>query len=394
MEAYLVEWLNILGRWVHFITGIAWIGSSFYFIWLDNHLENPNVAGDQQKGVSGELWSVHGGGFYHSQKYQVAPASLPETLHWFKWEAYTTWISGMFLLMLVYWYGADVYLVDRTVADLSPMKAVSIAVAFLAGGWIIYDILCRSPLGRHDGALAFVLFLLTAVLAWALTQLYSGRGAYIHFGAVLGTIMVANVFFVIIPGQRRMVDAYGRGEEPNADDGIRAKQRSVHNTYFTLPVLFVMTSNHYAVTYSHDYSWLILVAFTLAGALIRIYFVARHKDRASPLYLVVAGLILLAAGAGMAPKSRVGLATNVTFDMVRPVILERCTNCHSASPTHIAFPAAPAGVLLDTDEQILGEAERIHQQTVVLKAMPIANLTEMSDKERALIEAWYLSINE
>jgi uncharacterized membrane protein len=364
MEAYLVEWLNILGRWVHFITGIAWIGSSFYFIWLDNHLENPK------------------------------PASLPETLHWFKWEAYTTWISGMFLLMLVYWYGADVYLVDRTVADLSPMKAVSIAVAFLAGGWIIYDILCRSPLGRHDGALAFVLFLLTAVLAWALTQLYSGRGAYIHFGAVLGTIMVANVFFVIIPGQRRMVDAYGRGEEPNADDGIRAKQRSVHNTYFTLPVLFVMTSNHYAVTYSHDYSWLILVAFTLAGALIRIYFVARHKDRASPLYLVVAGLILLAAGAGMAPKSRVGLATNVTFDMVRPVILERCTNCHSASPTHIAFPAAPAGVLLDTDEQILGEAERIHQQTVVLKAMPIANLTEMSDKERALIEAWYLSINE
>ncbi|MDH3990291.1 MAG: urate hydroxylase PuuD [Gammaproteobacteria bacterium] len=394
MEAYLVEWLNILGRWVHFITGIAWIGSSFYFIWLDNHLENPKVAGDQQKGVGGELWSVHGGGFYHSQKYQVAPASLPETLHWFKWEAYTTWISGMFLLMLVYWYGADVYLVDRTVADLSPMKAVSIAVAFLAGGWIIYDILCRSPLGRHEGALAFVLFLLTAVLAWALTQLYSGRGAYIHFGAVLGTIMVANVFFVIIPGQRRMVDAYGRGEEPNADDGIRAKQRSVHNTYFTLPVLFVMTSNHYAVTYSHDYSWLILVAFTLAGALIRIYFVARHKGRASPLYLVVAGLILLAAGAGMAPKSRVGLATNVTFDMVRPVILERCTNCHSASPTHIAFPAAPAGVLLDTDEQILGEAERIHQQTVVLKAMPIANLTEMSDKERALIEAWYLSINE
>ena len=394
MEAYLVEWLNILGRWVHFITGIAWIGSSFYFIWLDNHLENPKVAGDQQKGVGGELWSVHGGGFYHSQKYQVAPASLPETLHWFKWEAYTTWISGMFLLMLVYWYGADVYLVDRTVADLSPIKAVSIAIAFLAGGWIIYDILCRSPLGRHEGALAFVLFLLTAVLAWALTQLYSGRGAYIHFGAVLGTIMVANVFFVIIPGQRRMVDAYGRGEEPNADDGIRAKQRSVHNTYFTLPVLFVMTSNHYAVTYSHDYSWLILVAFTLAGALIRIYFVARHKGRASPLYLVVAGLILLAAGAGMAPKSRVGLATNVTFDMVRPVILERCTNCHSASPTHIAFPAAPAGVLLDTDEQILGEAERIHQQTVVLKAMPIANLTEMSDKERALIEAWYLSINE
>jgi len=394
MEAYLVEWLNILSRWVHFITGIAWIGSSFYFIWLDNHLETPKEPTDQQKGVGGELWSVHGGGFYHSQKYQVAPASLPETLHWFKWEAYTTWISGMFLLMLVYWYGADVYLVDRAVADLSPAKAVSIAVAFLAGGWIIYDILCRSPLGRHEGAFAIVLFLLIAVLAWSLTQLYSGRGAYIHFGAVLGTIMVANVFFVIIPGQRRMVDAYGRGEEPNADDGIRAKQRSVHNTYFTLPVLFVMTSNHYAVTYSHEYSWLVLVAFTLAGALIRIYFVARHKGRASPLYLVAAGLILLAAGAAMAPKSRDGLTTNVTFDMVRPVILERCTICHSASPTHIAFPAAPSGVLLDTDEQILAEAERIHQQTVVLKAMPIANLTEMNNEERALIEAWYFSVND
>jgi len=394
MEAYLVEWLSILGRWVHFITGIAWIGSSFYFIWLDNHLEAPKVVADQQKGVGGELWSVHGGGFYHSQKYQVAPASLPETLHWFKWEAYTTWISGMFLLMLVYWYGADVYLVDRTVADLSPIAAISIAVAFLAGGWIIYDILCRSPLGRHEGAFAFILFLLTAALAWGLTQLYSGRGAYIHFGAVLGTIMVANVFFVIIPGQRRMVDACGRGEAPNADDGIRAKQRSVHNTYFTLPVLFVMTSNHYAVTYSHEYSWLILVAFTLAGALIRVYFVARHKGRASPLYLVVAGLVLLAAGAAMAPKSRDGLATNVTFDMVRPVILERCTICHSASPTHIAFPAAPSGVMLDTDEQILAEAERIHQQTVVLKTMPIANLTEMNNEERALIEAWYFSANE
>jgi len=235
---------------------------------------------------------------------------------------------------------------------------------------------------------------LTAFLAWGLCQLYGGRGAYIHYGAVLGTIMAANVFFVIIPGQRRMVDAFARGDEPNAADGIRAKQRSVHNTYFTLPVLFVMTSNHYALTFSNEYNWLILVAFTLAGALIRIYFVARHKGRASPIPIVTAALILLAVAAAVAPKSRAATTDVVTLDMVRPVIQSRCTICHSASPSHIAFPAAPSGVMFDTDEQILAELERIHQQTVVLQAMPIANLSGMSDEERALLDAWYFSAND
>lgn len=394
MEAYVVEWLNILGRWVHFVTGIAWIGSSFYFIWLDNHLEAPKSADDDARGVGGELWSVHGGGFYHSQKYRVAPSSLPETLHWFKWEAYTTWISGMFLLALVYWYGAGVYLVDRTVAELSPAVAVGIAAAILAGGWLIYDLMCKSPLGRNDTGLSVVLFAMLGVLAWGLCQLFSGRGAYIHFGAVLGTIMVANVFFVIIPGQRRMVDAFERGDEPNPADGIRAKQRSVHNTYFTLPVLFVMTSNHYALTYGHEYNWLILVGITLAGALIRIYFVARHKGRTSLLPAIIAALIILAVAAAIAPKSRATTMNAVSFDALRSVIDSRCTTCHSASPTHAAFPAAPAGVMFDTDEQIRAEASRIHQQTVVLKVMPIGNLTEMSDQERALIDAWYLSNND
>ena len=395
MEAYVVEWLNILGRWVHFVTGIAWIGSSFYFIWLDNHLEAPQDKADEDMGVGGELWSVHGGGFYHSQKYRVAPQVLPQTLHWFKWEAYTTWISGMFLLALVYWYGAEVYLIDRSVAELSPAMAVSIAVAILTGGWLVYDLMCRSPLGRNDTVLSVVLFAMTAVLAWGLCQLFSGRGAYIHFGAVLGTIMVANVFFVIIPGQRRMVNAFERGEEPNADDGIRAKQRSVHNTYFTLPVLFVMTSNHYALTYGHDYNWLILIGITLAGALIRIYFVARHRGRTSPLPAVIAVLIIFAIAAAIAPRSRANTMDEVvSIDMVRTVINGRCTTCHSASPTHAAFPAAPAGVVFDTDEQILAEAARIHQQTVVLKVMPIGNLTQMSDHERDLIDAWYLSGND
>ena len=389
MEAYVVDWLNILGRWVHFITGIAWIGSSFYFIWLDNHLEAPKEVADDEKGIGGEIWSVHGGGFYHAQKYRSAPQNLPDTLHWFKWEAYTTWISGMFLLILVYWYGAEVYLVDRSVAELSAPIAVGIAALFLVGGWLVYDVLCRSPLGRNDNAFSAVLFVLTAALAWGLCQLFSGRGAYIHFGAVLGTIMVANVFFVIIPGQRRMVEAAARGEQPNAEDGIKAKQRSVHNTYFTLPVLFVMTSNHYALTFAHEYNWIILVAIALAGALIRVYFVARHNGKTSPLPIIVAGLILLLVAIAIAPRSRAAIAGNVTLSMIRPVIESRCATCHSQNPTHIAFPAAPSGVMLDTDEQIVAEALRIHQQTVVLEAMPIGNLTEISAEERALIDAWY-----
>jgi len=389
MEAYIVDWLNLLGRWVHFITGIAWIGSSFYFVWLDNHLEAPTNAADDEKGVGGEIWSVHGGGFYHAQKYRVAPKVLPETLHWFKWEAYTTWITGMFLLVLVYWYGAEVYLVDQTVAELSAPLAVAIAALFVVGGWIVYDLLCKSPLGKNDGAFGAVLLVLTAVLAWGLCQLFSGRGAYIHYGAVLGTIMVANVFFVIIPGQRRMVDAAALGQPPNPEDGIKAKQRSVHNTYFTLPVLFVMTSNHYALTYAHEYNWAILVAISLAGALIRVYFVARHKGKTSPLPIVIAAVILMVVAAAIAPKSRAATTESVTLDMIRPVIESRCTTCHSESPTHIAFPAAPSGVMLDTDQEIMSEALRIHQQTVVLKAMPIGNLTQMNDEERALIDAWY-----
>ena len=389
MEAYIVDWLNILGRWVHFITGIAWIGSSFYFIWLDNHLDAPQQAADDEKGVGGELWSVHGGGFYHAQKYRVAPRTLPETLHWFKWEAYTTWITGMFLLILVYWYGAEVYLVDRSVADLTATAAIGIAVLFLVGGWLVYDLLCKTPLGKNDNAFSAVLLVLITLLAYGLCQLFSGRGAYIHFGAVLGTIMVANVFFVIIPGQRRMVDAAALGQPPNPEDGIKAKQRSVHNTYFTLPVLFVMTSNHYAMTFAHEYNWLILVAISLAGALIRVYFVARHKGKTSPVPIVVAGLILLLVAAAIVPKSRAATTEKVTLSMIRPVIESRCTTCHSQNPTHIAFPAAPSGVVLDTDEEIVSEALRIHQQTVVLKAMPIGNLTQISEAERALIDAWY-----
>jgi len=394
VSAYVAEWLNLLVRWLHVVTGIAWIGSSFYFIWLDNHLEVPQSADDLAKGVGGELWSVHGGGFYHAQKYRLAPPHLPGTLHWFKWEAYSTWLSGMFLLALVYWWGAEVYLIDPAVAELGRAEAVTIAVAVIAGSWFVYDGLCRSPLGRSEPLLAGVLFLLTVVLAWGLCDVFGGRAAYIHYGAVLGTIMVANVFFVIIPGQRRMVAAFARGEAPDAADGARGKQRSVHNTYFTLPVLFVMTSNHYAMTYAGDHGWLVLVAFTLAGALIRVYFVARHKGRASPLPIVIASLLLLAVAFSIAPKSRATSAHAVTLDDVMPVIERRCAVCHSATPSHVAFPAAPAGVMLDSREQVRTEAGRIYQQTVVLKVMPVGNLTGMSDEERDLIDAWYRGAGE
>lgn len=389
MEAYIVEWLQLLVRWAHFITGIAWIGSSFYFIWLDNHLEAPRQASDDEKGVGGELWSVHGGGFYHAQKYRVAPSVLPETLHWFKWEAYTTWLTGMFLLILVYWYSAQVYLIDPTIAELSPLYAVGIAIAFIVGGWIAYDLLCKTKLGDNAKSFAVVLFILVAALAWGLCQLFSGRGAYIHFGVVLGTVMVANVFFVIIPGQKRMVAAAQQGEAPDPQDGIRAKQRSVHNTYFTLPVLFVMTSNHYAMTYSHEYNWAILIAISLAGALIRIYFVARHKGRASPVPIIIAVLLLAAVAASITPRANASSGVPAAFDDVRTIVHHRCTTCHSAQPTHPAFPAAPGGVVLDTDVQIVAEAQRIHQQTVVTRVMPIGNLTGISEAERELIDRWY-----
>jgi len=389
MEAYVIDWLNLFVRWLHFIAGIAWIGSSFYFIWLDDHLEAPKDAADDEKGVGGELWSVHGGGFYHAQKYRVAPRVIPETLHWFKWEAYTTWLSGIFLLILVYWYGAEVYLIDPAIAELSPLAAIAIAAAVIVAGWLIYDLLCKSPLGQHETAIGGVLLVLVSVLAWGLCQVYGGRGAYIHFGVVLGTIMVANVFFVIIPGQREMVAAAERGETPDPGPGIRAKQRSVHNTYFTLPVLFTMTSNHYAMTYSHEYNWAILIAISLAGALIRVYFVARHKGNASLLPIIIAAILLVGVAVLIAPKASAGSGEAVAFADVRNIVHQRCTSCHSGAPTHPAFPAAPGGVVLDTDEQIVAEAQRIYQQTVVTRVMPIGNLTGISEDERDRLDRWY-----
>ena len=394
MEAYVVDWLNLLVRWLHVITGIAWIGASFYFVWLDNHLEPPKDPGDDARGVGGELWSVHGGGFYHAQKYRVAPTAIPETLHWFKWEAYTTWMSGMAMLALVYWYGAEVYLINPAVADLSVAQAVGISIAYIVGGWFVYDVLCKSPLARDTRVFAIVLMLLCSALAWSVCQLFGGRGAYIQFGSVLGTIMVANVFFVIIPGQKKMVAAAMRGEAPDPTPGIHAKQRSVHNTYFTLPVLFVMTSNHYAMTYGHQYNWLILIGISLVGALIRIYFVARHKGQASLVPVIASVALLAAIAVAIAPRSQATDAVAVNFDQVRTIMRARCTTCHAEAPEHPAFPAPPLGVVLDTDERIVAEAARVHQQTVVTRVMPIGNLTSMTAEERQVIDRWYQGLQD
>ena len=303
MEAYIVEWLNLLGRWVHMIVGIAWIGASFYFVWLDNHLHPPKKQEDADKGVGGELWAVHGGGFYHAQKYTVSPPALPDTLHWFKWEAYTTWISGMFMLILIYWYSAEIYLIDPEVAELSKPVAILLGAAFLGLGWVVYDLLCKSPLGKDEKKLSAAIFVYVVVAAFLMCHLFSGRGAFIHFGAMLGTIMVANVFFVIMRGQRAMVDAVRAGRTPDSAPGLKAKQRSVHNTYFTLPVLFTMISNHYATTFGSTYNWLVLIAISLAGALIRVYFVQRHFGKPSTTPLWVAGALLLGVITALKPPA-------------------------------------------------------------------------------------------
>lgn len=396
MEEYFFDVLNFLVRSLHIITGIAWIGASFYFVMLDNSLSKPKKSSDTENGVFGELWAVHGGGFYHSQKYMLGPKNdqLDDNLHWSKWEAYTTWISGFFLMAIVYWYGADIYLIDASKVDMTQGTAIAVSLSFMFGGYIIYDILCKSALAKNDLLLGIVIFILVSIAAYALTQIFTGRGAFMTFGAMLGTIMAASVLFVIIPGQKQMVERLRAGQEVDAAPGIAGKQRSVHNTYFTLPVIFVMISNHYAMTYSHEYNWLILIAISMAGALIRIFFVSRHSP-GKPLTgaLIAAIAIMIGVIWAMAPKTEnVTLDTSaplVEFSQVATIIEQRCTTCHAQKPTQLGFAAAPKGYMYDTPQQIKAQMAQIYQQAVVLKAMPIGNLTGMTDEERQLVSTWY-----
>jgi uncharacterized membrane protein len=397
VTAYFLDWLSLLGRWLHLVAGIAWIGSSFYFIWLDNHLLPPTDPALARSGVAGELWAVHGGGFYQAQKYRVAPAVLPASLHWFYWEAYTTLLSGLLLLGLLYYGQAELYLIDRSVAALSKPAAIVIGMAFIAGGWIVYDGLCRSPLGRDSRALGAVLAVLLSAAAWALCHLFSGRGAYMEFGAMLGTIMVANVFFVIIPAQRALVLAKQENREPDRTRAIAAKLRSTHNTYFTLPVLFVMISHHYPMTYGARENWLVLIVICAAGVLLRVWFVARHKahernGHTSPLPAAVGVLALAGVAFALMPTPRgtrtdAGLAASGSFARIEAIVALRCAGCHSAHPTLAGLTAAPNGVLLDTPERILVRTEQIRQQ-LVTRAMPVGNITGLSEEERAEMLAW------
>jgi uncharacterized membrane protein len=394
---YGLEWMNLLVRWLHIITGIAWIGASFYFVWLDNSLKPPAPGGElAKKGVAGELWAVHGGGFYNPQKYMLAPAELPADLHWFKWEAYSTWLSGFALLIIVYWLNAQAMMVDRTVADLSSWQAVGIGLGSLVAGWVVYDLLCRSKLGKHDLAFGAVVFALLVGATWVLSHFLSGRAAYIHVGAMIGTIMVANVAMVIIPGQRKMVNAMIAGEKPDPIYGIRGKQRSVHNNYFTLPVLFIMISNHFAMTYRHEHAWAVLAGIMLAGVFIRHFFNLRHKGRIEWKYPAAGVVMLLLVAIAIAPKppastQAAGANANAgaQFAQVQGIIQQRCVSCHAAHPSQPGFATAPAGVMLDEAHGISQNAQRIYQQAVQLKAMPLANMTNMTDAERAKLAAWF-----
>jgi uncharacterized membrane protein len=393
MMAYLADWLALLVRWLHLVAGIAWIGASFYFVWLDNHLLPPR---EPDEDLAGELWAVHGGGFYVSRKYRIAPRELPATLHWFYWEAYTTWLSGFALLCLLYFQRAEGYLIDPAVAALSKPAAITIALVTLAAAWLLYDALCRSPLQRSPGALGLVLASLFCGEAFVLCQLFSGRGAFLLFGSSLGTIMVANVLFVIIPGQRELVRAKREQRVPDPTPGLRGKQRSVHNTYLTLPVLFAMISNHYPITFGARHNWLVLIALSVAGAGIRTWFVARHRQAQSRAWgltaAVVSALCIVAVVTALAPRPALLAAAHGAVDtrelaLVQSIAEQRCVPCHATHPTQAGFPAAPNGVVLESVDELMRHLPQIQQQ-LATRAMPLGNLTGMTPDERALFQHW------
>jgi len=382
--AYLAEWAELLLRWFHVVAGIAWIGESFYFVMLDRSL-TPVV---DKPGVAGELWSVHGGGFYHAQKYTVAPGILPGHLHWSKWKSYATWLSGFALFCALYLLQPGVYLIDPSVAVLSPVTADALALLFLAAGWVVYDGLCRA-LGGNERLLGASVATYVLATAWLATHVFSGRAAFLIEGATLATIMSANVFFVIIPGQRRMVADLMRGAVPDPRPGRLGRQRSVHNTYFTLPVVFAMISNHYAMTYSAAGSWAVLALIMAAGALTRQFFVLWHSGFRA-WQLPAAGAVCVAAAMAWlmpAPAVRSAGTAPVSLAAIEPIVAHRCAPCHAAHPTLMA--TAPAGVMLDTPNRIIANAPRIFQQAVQLRAMPLGNVTNITDRERALLGAWY-----
>jgi uncharacterized membrane protein len=392
LELVLTEWVSAILRWLHVIAGIAWIGSSFYFIHLDLSLRpRPGLP----SGVKGDEWQVHGGGFYHMMKYLVAPAQMPDSLTWFKWEAYTTWLSGFSLLVLVYYLGADIFLIDKSVLDLTAIQAASIAFVSLVVSWLVYEALCRSPLGQHEVAMAVVGYAYLVALTYGFTHVFSGLGAFTQIGALIGTIMVANVFVIIIPYQKKTVEAMLAGKEPDPAWGAIGKQRSVHNNYLTLPVVFLMLSNHYPLLFATRYNWLIVAIVLLIGPVIRHFYNSRHEGKGSPWWtwgVAAAGMAaiawLSAAGPAAVTTGALPPAPAPKFKQVSNIIISRCSMCHAAEPVWDGIPAAPKGVMLDSDEQIRRHARLIEIFAVRSQAMPPGNITEMTPQERLVLASW------
>jgi len=385
MADILLAWITALLRWTHVVAGIAWIGSSFYFIAADLNLKPREGL---PAGVKGETWQVHGGGFYHIQKYLVAPARMPEELTWFKWEAYSTWIFGFLLMIATYYINPQLYLIDPAVAMLAPWQAVAASAGSLAVGWVLYDLICRSPLGRATPTLAVAVAVLLAVAAETYLRLFGGRAAYLHVGALVGSLMVGNVFFIIIPNQKKVVADLKAGREPDPRLGAQAKQRSLHNNYLTLPVLFLMLSNHAPMSYGAGHPRLVLAGIFLVGALVRHHFNMKHAGLAPHRWLwpaaalVMIGIVAATLPAPSAPVKTASLAE------AQAIVAARCLPCHSASPTFEGIAEAPKGLTFDTPGELAAHAAAIREQVVVLKAMPLNNVTGMTDEERARLAGW------
>jgi uncharacterized membrane protein len=403
LDPYTINWLHLLARWAHILTGAAWIGTSFYFIFLNNSIQPPDNDQDGGPKVKGVVWMIHGGAFYRTTKYDGAPAKLPTTLHWFKWEAYLTWISGIAMLALIYWGQARAYMVDPAVADISTTQAILTGIGSIVGGWVAYDLLIRTLWTRPKLVSAIGVAGLTGLAYW-LTHTLSARAAYIHVGAIIGTIMAANVLFVIIPNQRVMVDAMLEGKQPDTSKGAAGALRSLHNNYLTLPVLFIMVSNHFPFTYGDKWAWAILVAISVFGAMGRHWYNLHEQSTKNQWLLPVAALGLFSLALALKPAARTPAPAPTTVTVtptdavvpagpswaeVNTVFVQRCTPCHSATPTQPGFPVAPLGMMMDTPQQISAKKYSIFERTVTMRTMPIGNLTQMTDEERDMVAAWY-----
>ncbi len=393
MEAHLLEWLNLVIRWVHVIVGIAWIGASFYFVWLENNLDRQVKNQD----LAGELWAIHGGGIYHLQKYKLAPATMPKHLHWFKWEAYSSWISGVLLLSVVYYLNAATYLILPG-SPVSPAAGVAIGLGSLIMGWYIYDLLCKSALRHQPLLLGVALMVFLVLVAWGFSQFMTGRAAYLHVGAVIGTMMVGNVFFIIMPAQRNLVGAIEAGTAPDLALPKNGLLRSRHNNYLTLPVIFIMVSSHFPSTYGHEWNWVILLGLSLVSVAVRHYFNTRHNSQqflwalpAAVLALLVMAYVTvpqLPGSSAAKPTEAAAVVEPVTAQQAHTIVAAHCVSCHSATPSHAAFSTAPGGLMFDSIDEIKRYKDRIYLQSVASRIMPLGNSTGMTQDERDQLGRW------